>query len=116
MRYVHLEDYQREVDRVTKLQDMVVGLQEQLARQSAADGRQIGLRDKLATSLNLNTELRARLKSLEDSVERRDQVVKDWNEAIVHFDTELQKLSDENQQYAQERELVRSALTHVNFE
>jgi chromosome segregation ATPase len=114
VRYVHLEDYQREVDRVTKLQDMVVGLQEQLAKSSGAAEGKIGvLREKLAASLSVNVELRTRIKSLEDSVERRDQVVKDWTKNIVKLETELHKLTDENQQYAQERELVRSALTEL---
>ena len=114
VRFVHLEDYQREVDRVTKLQDMVVGLQEQLAKSSgAAEGKIVVLREKLAASLSVNVELRTRIKSLEDSVERRDQVVKDWTKNIVKLETELHKLTDENQQYAQERELVRSALTEL---
>lgn len=55
-----------------------------------------GLRDKIAAANALNVELRNRVRSLEETNEKKDQLVKDWNDIIETFELELHKSIDEN--------------------
>jgi len=51
---------------------------------------------------------------MEETAEKKDALIKDWNCAIDQFEKEIQRVSEENHKFVQERELMRSALNHVS--
>ena len=105
-------EVRREQEKITQLQDQVIALREQLAR-SNADSKTNSLREKLAAANAVNSELRSRLRQLEEQVERRDQLVKDWNGSIGALEAELRRVADENQQLLREQDTVKSGLVDV---
>lgn len=106
-------DWRREVDTVTQLQGQLASLTEQLARSQAADGKATALREKLAASNAANSELRSRVRQLEEQNEKRDGLVKDWSLALGGFEAEVRRLAEENQQLVREQETVKSALLEI---
>ena len=107
------EDYQKEVEKVTYLQEQIVALRDQIARGSATETRVATLKEKINVQNSLVSELRGRVKSMEENAEKKDALIKDWNCAIDQFEKEIQRVSEENHKHIQERELMRSALNHV---
>lgn len=103
-------DWKREVENVTHLQSQVASLTEQLARSQAAESKSAVLREKLAAALASKSELRGRVRQLEDLGEKKDALVKDWNQALTGYEVEAGRLAEENQQLLREQEAVKSAL------
>ena len=111
-----LEEYQREVQKVTELQDMVIQLRDHIARSSNNDARLSGMKDKIGAANSLNNELRNRVRVLEEINDRKDACIKDWNQTVEVFENELQKTIDDNGKLGQEREIVRNSLQQVLFD
>ena len=95
------------------MQEQIVALRDQIARGSATETRVATLKEKINVQNSLVSELRGRLKSMEEAAEKKDTLIKDWNCAIDQFEKEIQRVSEENHKFVQERELMRSALNHV---
>ena len=104
--------WKREAEKISLLQDTEVALREQLARSN--DGKSGALKEKLAGVNAVNSELRARIKQLEDQVDKRDLLVKEWNTAIGGIDSEIRRLVEDNQQASKDQDLLRNELAEVN--
>ena len=75
-----------------------------------------GLKEKRnQAAINLNNELRERIKSLEENAERKEILIKEWNSTIGHVDFELKKLTEENQELQRDIEISKSLLNQVDF-
>ena len=107
------EEYQSEVNKVTELQEQMVSVRDHLSRSTNCEAKLAVVKEKLASSTGLISELRSRIKSMEESAEKKQELLKDWNSAIDEFEQEVKRVTDENQRHSQERELMRSALNHV---
>ena len=91
----------------------MVSVRDHLSRSTNCEAKLAVVKEKLASSTGLISELRSRIKSMEESAEKKQELLKDWNSAIDEFEQEVKRVTDENQRHSQERELMRSALNHV---
>ena len=112
---LHVDEYQREVQKVTELQELVIQLRDHIARSSNNDARLSGMKDKIGAANSLNNELRNRVRVLEEINDRKDACIKDWNQTVEIFENELQKTIDDNSKLSQEREIVRNSLQQVGL-
>ena len=97
------EEYQSEVNKVTELQEQMVSVRDHLSRSTNCEAKLAVVKEKLASSTGLISELRSRIKSMEESAEKKQELLKDWNSAIDEFGQEVKRVTDENQRHSQER-------------
>ena len=104
-----------DADKIAHLQEVVASLREQIVRCNTSHQQAVtGARDQLVSVASANQELRARIKQLEDQVDKRDLLVKEWNTAIGGIDSEIRRLVEDNQQASKDQDLLRNELAEVN--
>jgi chromosome segregation ATPase len=108
-----VDDYQKEVEKVGQLQDMLCSFKEAALKGNTAEAKVAALKDKLNSANLTMNDLRNRIKTLEENSEKKDNLLREWNGTIEQFEVEMKKLIEENSNYVTERELIRSSLNHV---
>lgn len=103
----------REEDKTKELQDAVIVMREQLVKQAAIESRANNLKERLASVTQNNTELRNRVKSLEESSEHKDGLLIEWNQILTKLEKALGLIIEENTQMAREKEFAKSALSQL---
>lgn len=103
----------KEAERATQLEDRVMALSNQLSMQGDTESKLATLKERVAVVTRMNNEKTARIKALEDSAEKKDQLVKEWSRAIEVYESEVQRVTEENQRLLTEIELSKSSLRLV---
>lgn len=103
----------KEAERATQLEDRIMALSNQLAANGDTESRIATLKERVAVVTRMNNEKTARIKYLEESAEKKDNLAKEWSKAIEVYESEVQRVTEENQRLLTEIELAKGSLKLV---
>ena len=102
------------MEKVTKLNQVILDLQQQLKANVLDNSKINNFRDKLFTANMSIQDLRAKLKASEESSEKKDEIAKNWSITLQNIQHRIHKVEEENHCFSQERELLKGSLSHVS--
>jgi len=103
--------YDREVDKVSELQEIIGNIRGEQIKGNSTDFSSF---QEQMISANLQMQdLKARLRQSEESSNNKDRVIDGWKDALQRLDSRMRDIEEENRGYIQERELLKGALKHV---
>lgn len=103
------EEYQREVERNNHLQELLsANLKE------VTNGKQLHHETKHTSQSALINELRSRIKFLEESTEKKDGLSTEWAVTISKFETEYNRVLEENSHLIADQNSLRAMLAQYS--
>lgn len=107
------KNYHFELEKVSNLNEVILNLRSELKMGGQKSSQLTLAASKLDQANETIRELKEKVEQLEEVGDRKNLIVEKWKSTLLTLTERIAKIEEDNTYFEQERELVKSTLTHV---
>ena len=108
------KNYHHELEKVSNLNEIILSLRHELKSGIQKSNQLSMVTGQLNSATGTIKELKIKIEQLEESGDKKNLIVEKWKSTLLTLTERIGKIEEDNTYFEQERQLVKSTLTHVS--
>ena len=109
------KNYHGELDKVQKLNELILKLRSEIKSSAATNLDLCQENQNLVLAEQTIQQLNSRILTLEEASDKKNLIVEKWKSTLLTLTERIGKIEEDNTYFEQERELVKSTMSHVDL-
>lgn len=107
------KNYHYELEKVSNLNEIILNLRQELKSGISKTNQLSMVTGKFNSATGTIQELKVKIEQLEEAGDKKNLIVEKWKSTLLTLTERIGKIEEDNTYFEQERQLVKSTLTHV---